>query len=78
MDKETVDKKLKHEIEMFKVYTIFIIVIGTGNISLLLKSGFLQNKIEYFILISGVFIFLIFVVAFVQSFFKIKQLFKKL
>ena len=78
MNKETVDKAIRHEIELFKVYAIFIISLGTGSISLIFRSDFPENKIILFLFVIGVLIFIIFGFGFIQSFLKIRKLSKKL
>jgi hypothetical protein len=78
MDKEIIDKKIKHKIELFKVYAIFVIALGSGNVSLFLFNKGAQTKDEFYLLVAGIVLFIMFVILFVRSYIIIVQLLKKL
>ena len=73
---EQIDRKLKAELDFFKVYAVFIIGLITGNVNLFdnfIEANALHTLI---ILVTGI-AFLIFVaMMFVRSFFKIIKLTK--
>lgn len=76
MNKEIIERKLKAEIELFKIYSLFIIGLITGISSLLLKDKFYDNNIVLILLIIG-FVFLIAVtIIFIKYLHQIKILTK--
>jgi hypothetical protein len=78
MDKELIDKEIKHEVELIKVFTVFIISLGTGDMSLLIRDDFFENRIAFYSFIAGVIPFIIFVRSFILSYLKIVRLIKQL
>ncbi|MBI4645975.1 MAG: hypothetical protein HY738_05105 [Bacteroidia bacterium] len=78
MDKDIIEKKLKYELELLKIYAFFIAVTGTGTISSLLRENFPATKKELMFIVLGIIIFVTFVILGITSFIRIKQLYKKL
>ncbi len=77
MDKESLKEKIKLETELLKIYTVFVIAISTGIAGLILRWNFETNPQELWLAIWGSVFFLIFVAAFINSFFRIIKLSKK-
>lgn len=78
MDKETVEKKIKYALELFKVYTILLIAVGTGVLGLLLKNSSLETVVEKYLLVIGIVSFIVLTFVFVRSFIIINKLYQKL
>ena len=78
MNKETIDKKVKIELELFKIYSFFLIGLVTGIASILFRNAFYDNKIILIALIIGI-VFLIFTgTVGIISYIKIYKFTKKL
>lgn len=78
MDKEIIDKQIKNEIDLFKVYAFFLVGLITGNTNLVIRY---IEKNEIFILnllLIGIVFLLIVVIIFVISLIRIKKLTKTL
>jgi len=73
MDKEN----LKTEIELLKIYALFVIVLTTGIISFLLRDDFFDNKIVLMLSIIGTFILVAILQPFLKTYFQIKKTIKK-
>ncbi|MCH8318199.1 MAG: hypothetical protein IIA88_06845 [Bacteroidetes bacterium] len=71
------DKKLTIWIEIFKMFSIFLIVLVTGISGILFKNTFLNNKIELILLyFAGVFLFVVIIIFFLSLYKLIKYLIK--
>jgi len=68
-------ERLKAEIELFKIYAIFLIGLITGISTILLKREFDNTIAMLLLLIGGLFLFGV-VIVFIQSYFTIKKLIK--
>jgi len=78
MDTEKIEKKIEIEIDLFKMYSVFLIGLITGITTIIFEEQFYQNKIKLIVLILGL-LFLTFVIfVFVKSYIKIYKLTKKL
>ena len=73
MDKEI----LKTEIELLKIYSLFVIVLTTGIISFLLRDDFFDNKIVLILSIIGTLILFAIFHPFLKTYFQIKKTLKK-
>jgi len=80
-NKEGIDKNLNTELELFKIYAVFVIASSTSTASILYKL--FANIIKYnlnfliFIFIISVILTIIAWYLLVKSYFKIKKLQKK-
>ena len=74
MKEEEIERKLKAELDFFKVYAVFIIGLITGNVNLF--NNFIAiNEKHTFILLSTGAVFMIFMFGMIlRSFYKIKKL----
>ena len=78
MDMQSIEKKIKYEIELFKVYALFIFGIGAGNISLYLTKAYIKDITLLVIFIIGILLFIFLIYLLVDSFIRIKKYYKKL
>jgi len=89
MDKEIIDKQIKNEIELFKVYSFLLVALTTGISGIVISksiidefiSGYIGVNVDKFILIllfGGIIIFLVILILFIYSYIKILNLTKKL
>jgi len=80
LNKEIIDKKLKAELELFKMYSIFLIAISTGFTGILYKIFDINNNYNsVFLLFLSIIAFIILLTAFrfvIRSHNKIKMLTK--
>lgn len=75
MDKETTDKILKAEIQLFQIYAFFLIGLVTGIVTILINNEFYEGII-LIILNTGI-VFLLIIIAFlIFTFIKIRKLIK--
>ena len=77
MDKEIIDKKLKAQIDLFKIYSVFLIGLISGITGILLQNE-LNNNIFVTLLIIGFIFFIIVVIIFIRTLFIIYKLINKL
>ena len=74
MKEEQVERRLKAELDFFKVYAVFIIGLVTGDVNqfnTFIRTGDIHSLI---ILIAGITVLMFFVGACIQSYIKIKKL----
>ncbi len=73
---ELADRKLKAKLDFFKIYSVFVIGLVTGNVNLL-NSYLEKDKLSSLVLlIFGILVLIIFFIAFLQSIVKIESLIK--
>ena len=76
MNTEFVKESLKTEIELFKIYSVFVIALVSAIGGILLKDDLNNNDIEITLLIIGsIFLFSVSII-FLRSILKIKKLVK--
>ncbi|MCH8317233.1 MAG: hypothetical protein IIA88_01850 [Bacteroidetes bacterium] len=89
MDKEIIDKRIKNEIELFKVYSFLLVSLTTGVSVIIISKSFIDefisdyirvnvDKIIFILFIIGIISFIVVFVTFMGSFIKIRKLTKKL
>jgi|AntAceMinimDraft_17_1070374.scaffolds.fasta_scaffold04996_5 hypothetical protein len=78
MDKEIIKEELKTEVELFKIYTLILIGLVTGNVSLSFKIISEKEIFVSILLIVGIIALLSIFVIFVRSYFRIIKNVKKL
>jgi len=89
MDKEIIDKQIKNEIELFKVYSFLLVALTTGISFIVISKSLIDqfisdyirvnvDKIILILFIIGIIAFFVVFVTFMGSFIKIRKLTKKL
>ena len=78
MDKETIKIKLKAELVLFQIYSLFLIGLITGITGLLLKENFYNDKIILTLIYLGCVFLIIVLISFFKSLYQIKKLTKYL
>ena len=74
---QTEDKKINIWVEIFKMFSIFLIVLVTGISGILFKNTFLNNKIELTLLcFAEIFLFMA-IIIFFKSLFELFKYLKK-
>ncbi len=77
MNKEINQEKIKIRIEIFRIYSFFLIGLITGITSLLLRNNFYKNIIELNLLIVGVIFFIIVIYLFFKSLSNLNKILKR-
>lgn len=75
MDKETTDKILKAEIQLFQIYSFFLIGLVTGITTILINNEHYEGMI-LIILYTGVVFLFILIPFFIYTLIKIRKLIK--
>ena len=78
MDKEIIDKRIKNEIELIKMYSFFLIGLITGVVNFVIRYIEKDEKFILNLLIIGFAFLSLVIYMFVSSFIRIKKLTKKL
>ena len=76
MDKDKIERKLNTEIELFKVYSFFVAGLIAGISSIIISKTYKDEYVEY-LLWGGGGALVVFVIAVVYSYIRIKILTKK-
>lgn len=76
MNKEIIEKKLKTELELFKIYSFFLIGLITGISTIIIGKTYTDKYVLY-LLISGTLILVVIFFAFFRSYFRIIKLTKQ-
>lgn len=74
--KDTLERKLRAELDFFKIYAIFVIGLVTGNINLINDYAINQNRLSLILLIIGLITMIIILITLIQTYKKIKDLIK--
>ena len=89
MDKEIIDKQIKNEIELFKVYSFLLVALITGISGIIISKSFIDefisdyirievDKIILILLIIGIITFSVMLIVSIASYINILKLTKKL
>ena len=76
MKEEIIERKLKAQLDYFKIYAVFIIGLTTGNVNLI--KNFLEKELQstFVMLCIGSFMFIVICIMFIQSIITINKLTK--
>ena len=77
MSQDITDKKFTFWIEVFKVFSVFIIVLVAGTSTIIFRNNFENNKFELILLFVGTGFLVFVLIIFVLSIYKLLKLFKK-
>lgn len=77
MDKDKIERKVKIEIEFFRIFSIFIIGLVSGLYGIVFSGIYRINQFSYYALITGTIFLLFFAFLAVYSYIKLNKL-KKL
>lgn len=77
MSQDTDDKKFTFWIEIFKAFSVFIIVLVAGTSTIIFKNNFENNKFELILLYIGTGFLVFVLIIFVLSIYKLLKLIKK-
>jgi len=75
MNKETVEKKLNTEIELFKIFAAFLIALIAGISTIIISKTYTDKYVLYLLYIGTIAFFVVFVYC-IYIFFRIKKLYK--
>lgn len=75
---ESTEHKVKYEIELFKVFAIFVIALGTGLVSLFLNSALLINFKITLLFTFGLILFIVFIFVWIYFLVRIIKRIKNL
>ena len=73
-NKEKIERKIKIELELFKMYCFFLIGLVTGIYSILISEIYNTNQVAFVILIIGIVFFLVVTILLVNSYIKLNKL----
>lgn len=76
MKEEVTERKLKAELDFFKVYAVFIIGLVTGNVNLLNRYFEKGTPLALVLFTAGILILMVVFVMLLRSLFKIDALTK--
>jgi len=77
MDKDKIERKVKIEIEFFRIYSFFIFGLVTGIYGIFINGIYKWNYNAFLLLIIGVIFLIFFCIMFLNSYFKLKKLWKQ-
>ena len=77
MSQDISDKKFTFWIELFKVFSVIIIVLVTGTATILFRNNFETNKYELILLFAGTAFLVLSLIIFWVSIYKLTKYLKK-
>lgn len=76
MSDKIIDRKLKAELDLIKIYAVFLFGLIPGNINLLYRYSNGTDVMTLLFFISGIILFIFILITFLKSYFTINKLTK--
>jgi len=73
MNKDVIDRKVKVELDFFKIYAIFVIGLVTGDVNLFLKYVSDKSNIILLLLMSGILVLILIFAFLIRSFLQLTK-----
>ena len=76
MKEEQVERRLKAELDFFKVYAVFVIGLATGEVNLLLREDVIDSLLIKVLFATGLVLLFVAFSFLIRSYFRIRKITK--